>query len=65
MKTFNNSQELYEAGYAAPLYDNLENKTRWRYFGDQFITDGPPLLCEQVTLRQSLINVRKVEELLA
>ena len=65
MKIFNNSQELYEAGYAAPLYDNSENKTRWRYFGDQFITNGPPLLCEQVTLRQSLISVRRVEELLA
>ena len=63
MKTFNNSQELFDAGYAVPLYDNLENTTRWRYRAESWTTEGPPLLCDVVTLCGMKITVKKVKKL--
>jgi hypothetical protein len=59
---FKNSHELFDAGYAVPLYDNLENKTRWRYRAESWTTDGPPLLCDVVTLRGIQLSVKKVKK---
>jgi len=62
MTEFNSSHELFDAGYAVPLYDNLENTTRWRYRAESWKTEGPPLLCDVVTLRGIQLSVKKVEK---
>jgi hypothetical protein len=66
MQAFNNSQELFDAGYAVPLYDCIENKTRWRYYDKKLTTEGPPLLGDTVKFRGNQLNVceiKKVEKL--
>jgi hypothetical protein len=62
-RQFERSEDIYAAGYAVPLYDNIENKTRWRYRDQSFVTDGPPLLCEQISFRGVALSVQKVKEL--
>ena len=62
-KQFDRAADVYDAGYAVPLYDSAENKTRWRYRDQSFVTDGPPVLCEQVSLRGAPLSVQKVDKL--
>ena len=61
MDGFDSSHELFDAGYAVPLYDIHENKTRWRYRAESWTTDGPPLLCNVATLRGIQLNVKKID----
>ena len=62
-RQFERSEDIYAAGYAVPLYDSLEGKTRWRYRDQSFVTDGPPLLCEQISFRGAQLSVKKIEAL--
>jgi phage-related protein len=59
LKQFDCAADVYAAGYAVPLYDINKNQTRWRYRGQSFVTQGPPLLCEEVKLRGNRLLVKQ------
>jgi hypothetical protein len=62
MKQFDNSKDVYDAGYALPSY-SVERDTRaWRY-RDQVFETPTSVVVEQVLLAEHVLDVLPMDKL--